>query len=110
MNGIIGNYSYNQGRLLTQPQSVGFGNKFEKLCEKFLSGSKNITGEDAATVLARLGYKLGKNGGSSHHIWRNAKGHLVNVAVHNPKQELKTYQVREIAEAIRQAGRLSAAA
>lgn len=104
MNGIISNYSYSMPQ--AQSHSISFGNKTEKLAQQFLSGSKNLTGENAVTLLQKLGYTA-KETGSSHHVFRNKLGDMVNLAIHNIKQQLKPYQIENVANAIEKAGGLS---
>ena len=83
----------------TNPQLV-FGNKADKICQKFLKPKgQNLTGWQAYTVLERLGYQVNETG-SSHHKWVNKAGNVVNLALHNPKQQLKPYQIEEVANAI----------
>ncbi|OGH94418.1 MAG: hypothetical protein A2039_03465 [Candidatus Melainabacteria bacterium GWA2_34_9] len=104
MNGIISNYNYVTPK--RQNSSIGFGNQATKLGKQFLNGSKNLTGENAVALLKRLGYTA-KETGSSHHVYRNPVGDMVNLALHNIKQQLKPYQIENVADAIKKAGGLS---
>ena len=104
MNGIISNYNYITPQ--RQTPSIGFGNQATKLGKQFLDGSKNLTGDNAVTLLKRLGYSA-KETGSSHHVYRNPVGDMVNLALHNIKQQLKPYQIENVANAIKKAGGLS---
>ena len=104
MNGIL--LSYNCIIPQRQSNSIGFGSQIKKLGEKFLNGNRNLTGEDAATVLQKLGYTLDRTT-ASHHLFKGENGDTVNISIHGLKKVIKHYQIKDVAEAIEKAGGLS---
>jgi len=104
MNKISSNYIYATPQ--RQNNSISFGNKAQKLSAQFLTNSKNLTGKNAVVLLKRLGYSV-KETGSSHHVFRDSKGNIITLALHKGKQQLKPYQIKNVATAIENASRFS---
>lgn len=71
--------------------------KWQKLIQKIVEG-RNISYDEAETVLLKLGFKLEIKG--SHHIFRK-KGYSRNVSIKR-RSELLPYQIRDLKEVLRE--------
>jgi len=78
----------------------------EKLLERFLSRSKDITFEETITLLGHYGYSIirgGKSGGSRV-SFTDGKGDYIRIHKPHPGNILKLYQVDDVIIALSERG------
>lgn len=100
---MINRFSYynNSGIVdYKQNNKPAFGNKFEKLCDRFLDPRKrlSVNGEDAEAVLKHLGAHLKSAG--SHKRYEFPTGDIVSFATHKMGDTLKPPYVEAVRAAI----------
>ena len=72
----------------------------QKLLQKLLSGSNNVSFDDMVTLIQAFGFKLSRVNGS-HHIFENpAIGEQLNIQ--NKKGKAKPYQIKQFLQLVEQ--------
>ena len=84
--------------------------KKEKLTERLLQRPKDFTWDELVRLLGSLGFesvKAGKTGGSRQRFVHPASGAVISLHRPHPHQELKSYQLDQVIEALQEEGFLS---
>ena len=79
----------------------------EKLIEKLKAKPKTFTFNDAETLLGYFDYVLDNKGRTSgSRIMFTSKSHMAKIVLHkpHPRKELLEYQVKQLAEQLKQEG------
>lgn len=82
--------------------------KKDKLIAKLLSKSKNFTWDDTTTLMGACGYKLvnASGGGSGRMFVHTGTGQKVRLHEPHPQNTLLPYMVRQLTEALIEAGEI----
>lgn len=108
MNNINCNFYSSYESAQSNRNSIGFGNGLLKRAERFLTGNKNVTGQDAQIILGHLGYELRtKSSGTSHRIFTKEGMPCITLTQRNMNSKMINNQSPQIKQAIKTAGGLS---
>jgi predicted RNA binding protein YcfA (HicA-like mRNA interferase family) len=80
--------------------------KHEKLLERLRSRPKDFRWEQLKTLLSGLGYVEERGRGSRRRFFNPETGVSINLHQPHPRNELKSYQVNEILDHLKQEGLL----
>ena len=82
--------------------------KIEKLMQRLLAQPKNFTFSEAETLLRYFGYQRNDKGrtSGSRVMFTRENGTAILLHKPHPGNELKTYQVKQLVETLRQEGLL----
>jgi predicted RNA binding protein YcfA (HicA-like mRNA interferase family) len=81
--------------------------KREKLLEKLLQRTRDVTWDELIRLLRRLGFepvKRGKTSGSRQRFVHAASGLTISLHRPHPQKELKRYQIDQIIELLEREG------
>ena len=80
--------------------------KHEKLLERLRSHPKDFRWEQLKTLLSGFGYEEEKGSGSRRKFVNATTGVSISLHQPHPRNELKSYQVRDVLDHLRQEGLL----
>jgi len=78
----------------------------DKLLERFRSRPKDFRWEELKTLLGRFGYEEEKGRGSRRKFLNPKTGVSISLHQPHPRNELKSYQVRDVLDHLKQEGLL----
>jgi hypothetical protein len=78
----------------------------EKLLERLRSRPKDFRWEQLKTLLSGFGYKEEKGRGSRRRFFNPSTGVSISLHQPHPQNELKSYQVKDVLDHLRQEGLL----
>jgi predicted RNA binding protein YcfA (HicA-like mRNA interferase family) len=76
----------------------------EKLVERLLKRPKDFGWDEMERLLQGLGYEQEKGSGSRRKFFNPTRGCSINLHQPHPRNELKSYQVRELINHLKQEG------
>ncbi len=76
----------------------------DKLLERLKTGPKDFTWGELERLLDGLGYKQERNTGSSRKFYNESTGALICIHQPHPRNILKSYQVRDILQHLKEVG------
>lgn len=76
----------------------------EKLVERLKERPKDFTWSELERLLNGLGYKQERNTGSSRKFYNESTGALICIHQPHPRDILKSYQVRDILNHLKEVG------
>jgi hypothetical protein len=80
--------------------------KHEKLLERLRNRPKDFRWQELITLLSGFGYKEDKRSGSRRKFFNPKTGVSISLHQPHPRNELKSYQVKDILDHLRQEGLL----
>jgi predicted RNA binding protein YcfA (HicA-like mRNA interferase family) len=78
----------------------------EKLVERLRQKPKDFTWSEAVKLLEGFGYKEEPGGGSRRKFFNSARNVVIHMHEPHPRKELKSYQIRELLNHLKQEGYL----
>jgi hypothetical protein len=80
--------------------------KHEKLLERLRNQPKDFRWQELTTLLNGLGYEEEKGSGSRRKFFNPKTGVSISLHQPHPRKELKSYQVKDVLDHLRQEGLL----